>query len=34
LTRDAAKLQQEQVKTATQLQNEAQTYLGGWNGYI
>jgi hypothetical protein len=29
LTRDAAKLQQEQVKTATQLQNEAQTYLGG-----
>jgi hypothetical protein len=28
LTRDAAKLQQEQVKTATQLQNEAQTYLG------
>jgi hypothetical protein len=29
LTRDAAKLQQEQVKTATMLQNEAQTYLGG-----
>jgi hypothetical protein len=28
LTRDAAKLQQEQMKTATQLQNEAQTYLG------
>ena len=29
LTRDAAKLQQEQVKTATELQREAQTYLGG-----
>jgi len=29
LTRDAAKLQQEQVKTASMLQNEAQTYLGG-----
>jgi hypothetical protein len=29
LTRDAAKLQQEQFKTATELQREAQTYLGG-----
>jgi hypothetical protein len=29
LTRDAAKLQQEQVKTATMLQTEAQSYLGG-----
>jgi hypothetical protein len=29
LTRDAAKLQQEQVKTATELQREAQSYLGG-----
>jgi hypothetical protein len=28
LTRDAAKLQQEQVKTANMLQKEAQTYLG------
>jgi hypothetical protein len=29
LTRDAAKLQQEQVKTASMLQNEAQSFLGG-----
>jgi hypothetical protein len=34
LTRDAAKLQNEQAKTAMELQNEAQQTLGDRNGYI
>jgi hypothetical protein len=32
LTRDAAKLQQEQYDTAISLQNEAQRHLGGQHG--
>ena len=32
LTKDAAKLQQEQYQTAIELQNEAQRHLGGQNG--
>jgi curli production assembly/transport component CsgG len=34
LTRDAAKLQNEQAKTALELQKEAQQTLGDQNGYI
>jgi hypothetical protein len=34
LTRDAAKLQNEQAQTAMELQKEAQQTLGDQNGYI